>query len=121
MALRKQKVEHFTKLTVIQQESDDKLRRAAKVLAKNAVSQRPDQILKPGWITHCTTLKHGGAVINNLDDLLSAPGYDAEITSIAVSYTHLDVYKRQAFDLWKARQAGLPTVQRALLQSNTVA
>ena len=83
MALRKQKVEHFTKLTVIQQESDDKLRRAAKVLAKNAVSQRPDQILKPGWITHCTTLKHGGAVINNLDDLLSAPGYDAEITSIA--------------------------------------
>lgn len=29
------------------------------------------------------------------------------------------IAQQAAFDLWKARQAGLPTVQRALLQSNT--
>ena len=31
------------------------------------------------------------------------------------------IAQQAAFDLWKARQAGLPTVQRALLQSNTAA
>jgi len=31
------------------------------------------------------------------------------------------VAQQAIYDLWKARQAGLPTVQRALLQSNAVA
>lgn len=52
-------------------------------IGKRAVSQRSDQLLKPGWIEHCQSAVKSEAEINRLEDLLNIPGYDPLITKIS--------------------------------------
>jgi hypothetical protein len=50
--------------------------------AKSAVSNRSDQILKPGWLEHCKKVLDSGIAIKTLNDLLSVEGYDPAVTKI---------------------------------------
>ena len=55
----------------------------------------------------------------NPDLLLSMP-YDVEVTKAAyqpVSYTHLDVYKRQILFCWIPKPAGMIPCSRAMMKS----
>ena len=50
---------------------------------KKAVSNRPDQLLKAGWIAHCKNARLSGIQISRLDDLLQLEGYDPRTTKIS--------------------------------------
>ncbi len=75
---------------------------------KNAVSQREDQVLKPGWVAHCERALSGGLQIRCLDDLLNAPGYDPRITRIG-ERTLKDWAKESGIEF----KAGRPKKKRA--------
>ena len=55
--------------------------------------QKPMDIYGPRWHDHAERLKENWCNIITKDDTVILPG------DISVSYTHLDVYKRQSLDL----------------------
>lgn len=75
--------------------------RTAKVLqfrslaGRSAVAARKDQMLKPGWISHCRKVIESGIEQGQLEDLLNVDGYNPMITKIS----------RQTLRKW-AKEAG---------------
>lgn len=51
----------------------------------HAVSFRTDQKLKQPWMDHVQSCVERGIAINNINDLLNEPGYDANIATIGAS------------------------------------